>query len=153
MLSILFIYFNHYHDSKTLGFIYFVGLKNTPVAIGLCGPMSSSELTSPKQIQAQQSHTSKRHVATRKKPPPTVVPDKILGTNNNHLYRSRKNHLQRISNFREPFKRKQYSSGKHNVSLLNMYLILKKNGQKGGELWAQGQDVSELPPSYMVQEP
>ena len=27
MLSILFIYFNHYHDSKTLGFIYFVGLK------------------------------------------------------------------------------------------------------------------------------
>ena len=27
MLSILFIYFNYYHDSKTLGFIYFVGLK------------------------------------------------------------------------------------------------------------------------------
>ena len=27
MLSVLFIYFNHYHDSKTLGFIYFVGLK------------------------------------------------------------------------------------------------------------------------------
>ena len=27
MLNILFIYFNHYHDSKTLGFIYFVGLK------------------------------------------------------------------------------------------------------------------------------
>ena len=29
MLSILFIYFNHYHDPKTLGFIYFVGLKCT----------------------------------------------------------------------------------------------------------------------------
>ena len=27
MLNILFIYFNHYHDYKTLGFIYFVGLK------------------------------------------------------------------------------------------------------------------------------
>ena len=27
MMSILFIYFHHYHDSKTLGFIYFVGLK------------------------------------------------------------------------------------------------------------------------------
>ena len=27
MLGILFIYFNHYHDSKTLDFIYFVGLK------------------------------------------------------------------------------------------------------------------------------
>ena len=27
MLNILFIYFNHYHDSKTFGFIYFVGLK------------------------------------------------------------------------------------------------------------------------------
>ena len=27
MLNIL--YFNHYHDSKTLGFIYFVGLKCT----------------------------------------------------------------------------------------------------------------------------
>ena len=27
MLSILFIYFNHYHDSETLAFIYFVGLK------------------------------------------------------------------------------------------------------------------------------
>ena len=27
MLSILFIYFNHYHDSNILGFIYFVGLK------------------------------------------------------------------------------------------------------------------------------
>ena len=27
MLSILFIYFHHYHDFKTLGFIYFVGLK------------------------------------------------------------------------------------------------------------------------------
>ena len=27
MLSILFIYFNHYHDSKTLGFIYFLSLK------------------------------------------------------------------------------------------------------------------------------
>ena len=29
MLSILFIYFNHYHDSKTLRLIYFVGLKCT----------------------------------------------------------------------------------------------------------------------------
>ena len=29
MLSILFIYFNHYRDSKTLGFIYFIGLKCT----------------------------------------------------------------------------------------------------------------------------
>ena len=46
MLSILFIYFNYYHDSKTLSFIYFVGLKNTPVAIGLCGPMLSFGLTS-----------------------------------------------------------------------------------------------------------
>ena len=27
MLNVLFIYFNHYHDSKTLDFIYFVGLK------------------------------------------------------------------------------------------------------------------------------
>ena len=27
MLNILFIYSNHYHDSKILGFIYFVGLK------------------------------------------------------------------------------------------------------------------------------
>ena len=27
MLSILFIYFNNYQDSKTLDFIYFVGLK------------------------------------------------------------------------------------------------------------------------------
>ena len=27
MPNILFIYFNHYHDSKTLSFIYFVGLK------------------------------------------------------------------------------------------------------------------------------
>ena len=27
MLNISFIYFNHYHDSKTLGFIYFVDLK------------------------------------------------------------------------------------------------------------------------------
>ena len=27
MLSILFICFNHYHNSKTLGFFYFVGLK------------------------------------------------------------------------------------------------------------------------------
>ena len=27
MLSILFIYFNYYHNSKTLGFIYFVSLK------------------------------------------------------------------------------------------------------------------------------
>ena len=27
MISILFLYFNNYHDSKTLGFIYFVGLK------------------------------------------------------------------------------------------------------------------------------
>ena len=27
MLSILFIYFNHYHNSKTLDFIYFVSLK------------------------------------------------------------------------------------------------------------------------------
>ena len=27
MISILFIYFNHYHDSKTLSFIYFVSLK------------------------------------------------------------------------------------------------------------------------------
>ena len=71
MLNILFIYFNHYHNSKALGFIYFVGLKNTPLAIGLCGPMSSSGLTSPKQIRAQQSHTSKRHVATRKKSPST----------------------------------------------------------------------------------
>ena len=35
MLSILFIYFNHYHDSKTLGFIYFCRLKNTSEAIGL----------------------------------------------------------------------------------------------------------------------
>ena len=46
MLSVLFIYFYHYYDSKTLGFIYFVGLKNTQVDIGLCGPMSSSGLTS-----------------------------------------------------------------------------------------------------------
>ena len=59
MLSILFIYFHHYHNSKTLGFIYFVGLKNTPEAIGLCGLMSSFGLNSPKQIRAQQSHTSK----------------------------------------------------------------------------------------------
>ena len=29
MLSILFVYFNNYHDFKTLGFIYFVGLKYT----------------------------------------------------------------------------------------------------------------------------
>ena len=29
MLSILFIYFNYYHDSKTLGLIYFVDLKCT----------------------------------------------------------------------------------------------------------------------------
>ena len=27
MLSMLFIYFNHYHDSETLDLIYFVGLK------------------------------------------------------------------------------------------------------------------------------
>ena len=27
MLNKLFIYFNHYNDSKTLSFIYFVGLK------------------------------------------------------------------------------------------------------------------------------
>ena len=29
MLNILFLYFNHYRDFKTLGFIYFVGLKCT----------------------------------------------------------------------------------------------------------------------------
>ena len=59
MLSIVFIYFNYYHDSKTLGFIYFVDLKNTPKVIGLCGPMLSSGLNSPKQIRAKQSHSSK----------------------------------------------------------------------------------------------
>ena len=74
MLSILFIYFNHYHDSKTLGFIYFCRLKNTPEVISLCGLMSSSKLSSLKQIRAQQSHTSNEiHVATRKKPPPTNI--------------------------------------------------------------------------------
>jgi len=52
MLSILFIYFHHYHDSKTLGFIYFVSLKKTPEAIGLYGPMLSSGLNSLKQIRA-----------------------------------------------------------------------------------------------------
>ena len=74
MLSILFIYFNHYHDSKTLGFIYFCRFKNTPEAISLCGLMSSSKLSSLKQIQAQQSHTSNEiHVATRKKLPLTNI--------------------------------------------------------------------------------
>ena len=74
MLSILFIYFNHYHDSKTLGFIYFCRLKNTPEAISLCGLMSSSRLSSLKQIQAQQSHTSNEiHVATCKKLPLTNI--------------------------------------------------------------------------------
>ena len=79
MLSILFIYFHYYHDSKTLGFIFFVGLKNTPEAIGLCGPMSSSGLNSPKQIRAYQSYTSsRRHVATHKKPPPTHVTHQLI---------------------------------------------------------------------------
>ena len=45
----------------------FYRLKNTPEAIGLCDPMLSFGLNSPKQIRVQQSHSSNgRHVAKRK---------------------------------------------------------------------------------------
>ena len=61
------------------GLYLFCRLKNAPKAIGLCSPMSSSGLNSPKQIRVKQSHPSSgRHMATHKKGPHQHAKPKLL---------------------------------------------------------------------------
>ena len=66
MLSILFIYFNHYHDSKTLGFIYFVGLKYTGSHWSM-RPNVEFRLDFPKTNPGLAKPHLQRHVATHQK--------------------------------------------------------------------------------------
>ena len=73
MLSILFIYFNHYHDFKTLGFIYFVGLKMIGSHWSM-RPNVEFRIELPKTNPSlAKSHFQQETCGYAQKPPPTMI--------------------------------------------------------------------------------
>ena len=73
-MSILFIYFHHYHDSKTLGFIYFVGLKKYTGSHWSMRPNVKFRVELSKKNPGLAKSHLQSHAATRKK----TAPDKLL---------------------------------------------------------------------------
>ena len=78
MLSILFIYFHHYHDFKTLGFIYFVGLKKYTGSDWSMQPNVEFRVELPKTNPALAKSHLQRHVAMHKKGPLTHTKNVLI---------------------------------------------------------------------------